>query len=110
MAPSDAKVTIDYVMAAAAGRFGFSVIDRTKDHEEPFTFKLNDPSVIAGLQEGVSTMRAGGVRRLIIPSSLSYTDQSKAPSPSIFINYQACMCPLVSQLARSLVVGLGPMF
>ncbi|CAK0868949.1 unnamed protein product [Prorocentrum cordatum] len=62
--PAGAQVTIDYVMAAAAGRFGFSVIDRTKDHEGPFTFKLDDPSIIAGLQEGVSTMRAGGVRRL----------------------------------------------
>mmetsp|Transcript_7482 Transcript_7482/g.16378 ORF Transcript_7482/g.16378 Transcript_7482/m.16378 type:complete len:221 (-) Transcript_7482:108-770(-) len=82
------RVTIDYVMAAARGRFGFSTIDRTKDHETPFTFVVGDPQVIAGLSDGIYGMQAGGIRRLVIPASLTYMDESKLPSPSDFSNYQ----------------------
>ena len=34
-------------------------------------------SLLRGLSEAVSTMREGGVRRIVIPQSLGYTDGSK---------------------------------
>mmetsp|Transcript_28701 Transcript_28701/g.66597 ORF Transcript_28701/g.66597 Transcript_28701/m.66597 type:complete len:225 (-) Transcript_28701:73-747(-) len=88
-AASGTRVTVDYVMASARGRFGFSIIDRTKDHESTFSFVVGDPQVIAGLSEGVLGMKAGGIRRLVVPASLTYlADESKFPSPAGFTNYQ----------------------
>lgn len=39
---------------------------------DPFTFVLGSSDIIAGLEEGVRTMRVGGKRRLIIPPHLAY--------------------------------------
>eukprot|EP00929_Paragymnodinium_shiwhaense_P038756 TRINITY_DN20445_c0_g1_i2.p1 TRINITY_DN20445_c0_g1~~TRINITY_DN20445_c0_g1_i2.p1 ORF type:complete len:167 (+),score=20.32 TRINITY_DN20445_c0_g1_i2:451-951(+) len=74
-------VTIDYVMATTGSRQGVDKLDATKEHDEPFRFKLGDPNIIAGLQEGVATMRAGGIRRIIVPEALGYTDTTKLPVP-----------------------------
>lgn len=74
------RITLDYVMMTTGARFG-NKIDSTKDRDEPFSFTLGDPKIIAGLQEGVSTMRAGGVRRLIIPQSLGYVSEEMRPVP-----------------------------
>lgn len=74
------RVTLDYVMMTTGARYG-AKIDSTKDREEPYSFVLGDPSVIAGLQEAVRTMRSGGIRRIIIPASLGYTDETKQPVP-----------------------------
>lgn len=81
------KVTLDYVMMTTGARFG-NKIDSTKDRDEPFSFTLGDKNVIAGLQEGVSSMRAGGVRRLIIPASLGYVTQEMGPVPPGAMEFQ----------------------
>jgi len=81
-------VTIDYSMATTGGRYGITPLDKTKDHDGPYSFVLGDPKVIAGLQEGVSTMRPGGIRRLIIPNALGYTDNGKVPIPPSFDGFQ----------------------
>ncbi|KAH8072031.1 transferase [Aureococcus anophagefferens] len=50
----------------------------------PFSFVLGDPSVIAGLNEAVATMKGGGVRRVYVPASLGYTSlaaESQQPIP-----------------------------
>ncbi|MGO8952361.1 MAG: FKBP-type peptidyl-prolyl cis-trans isomerase [Rhodomicrobium sp.] len=46
--------------------------DSSVDRKKPFSFVLGEHQVIDGWERGVSTMKAGGKRTLIIPSSLGY--------------------------------------
>ena len=46
--------------------------DSSRDHGEPFTFKLGARQVIRGWDQGVAGMKVGGSRTLIIPSDLGY--------------------------------------
>lgn len=48
--------------------------DSSLDRGQPFTFVLGTGSVIAGWDEGVSTMKVGGKRQLMIPPELGYGD------------------------------------
>jgi hypothetical protein len=47
-------------------------IDSTRDRNQPITFALSGRPVFSGLTEGVSRMRVGGRRRLIVPPELGY--------------------------------------
>jgi FKBP-type peptidyl-prolyl cis-trans isomerase FkpA len=46
--------------------------DSSKDRNDPFEFPLGAGHVIKGWDQGVEGMKVGGVRKLIIPSSLGY--------------------------------------
>ena len=46
--------------------------DSSRDHGQPFTFKLGAGQVIRGWDQGVAGMKVGGSRTLIIPSDLGY--------------------------------------
>ena len=49
--------------------------DSSVDHGQPFQFTIGVGQVIKGWDEGVSTMKIGGERELIIPSLLAYGER-----------------------------------
>jgi FKBP-type peptidyl-prolyl cis-trans isomerase len=53
--------------------------DSSKDHGDPFEFKLGARQVIAGWDQGVAGMKVGEMRKLTIPSDLAYGDRGFPP-------------------------------
>lgn len=50
-----------------------TVFDSSEAHgNQPLTFQLGAPGIIAGFQVGVNTMRVGGERLIAIPPSFGY--------------------------------------
>jgi FKBP-type peptidyl-prolyl cis-trans isomerase len=48
-----------------------------------FLIKHGNGRTIAGLDEGIHTMKVGGIRRLIIPPKLGYVDSGLGPVPEM---------------------------
>ncbi len=83
--PSRGKVIIiKYTLRLTNGK----KVDSTDDRGEDFRFRLGLRQVVKGLEEGVGTMKVGGKRRLIIPSTLGYGEAGNGttvPSGAILV-------------------------
>lgn len=77
--PEGATITANYTGAVAATG---KIFESSYDSGQPVTFGLSE--VIPGWTQGVPGMKVGGKRRLVIPASLAYGNQS--PSPDIPAN------------------------
>jgi peptidylprolyl isomerase len=53
--------------------------DSSVDRRHPFSFSLGEGKVIPGWDEGISTMKVGGKRRLLVPPKLGYGDDGSPP-------------------------------
>jgi FKBP-type peptidyl-prolyl cis-trans isomerase len=71
------KATVHYTGWLPDG----SKFDSSHDRDEPFSFTLGVGQVIKGWDEGVASMKAGGQRRLVIPSDLAYGQYGRGAIP-----------------------------
>lgn len=70
--------SIDYSMASTVGRL--PTVYSTKNGDAPYRWKLGDGTTIKGIEmavlgsesEGIPPMKAGGIRRVIVPNTLGY--------------------------------------
>ncbi|MGH7919545.1 MAG: FKBP-type peptidyl-prolyl cis-trans isomerase [Candidatus Dormibacteraceae bacterium] len=69
LATANSSATMDYTLYAASGKFLQTSLGSSSG---PFTTELSTSNVIAGFVEGVEGMRAGGIRRIVVPQSLGY--------------------------------------
>ena len=71
-------VTVNYTGTLENG----TKFDSSLDKGQPFTFRLGRDPMIKGWDEGISTMKVGGKRHLIIPSKLGYGPQARPNIPA----------------------------
>lgn len=62
------EVTVHYTGWLVDGK----KFDSSRDHGQPFSFRLGGGEVIRGWDEGVAGMKVGGRRVLVVPSALGY--------------------------------------
>lgn len=71
-------VTVNYTGWLQDGLMKF---DSSLDRGVPFTFPLGQGAVIAGWDEGLTTMKVGGTRQLLIPADLAYGEGGSGSIP-----------------------------
>jgi FKBP-type peptidyl-prolyl cis-trans isomerase len=62
---------------------GYNTDPQQFDREDTYLFKHGNGRTIAGLDEGMHTMKVGGRRRILIPPKLGYVDVGLGPIPSL---------------------------
>lgn len=66
--PVGYQIVVNYVAMTPEGRIFESSLQR----KAPFDIRVGAGQIVAGLDEGVRTMRVGGIRRLYIPGNLAF--------------------------------------
>ncbi|XP_050232208.1 peptidyl-prolyl cis-trans isomerase FKBP17-1, chloroplastic [Mercurialis annua] len=91
--PIDGDHVAIHYYARLAAKQGWR-FDSTYDHKDnsgepiPFTFLLGSPNVISGIQMAVRSMKAGGIRRVVIPPSQGYQNITQQPLPPDYFDRQ----------------------
>jgi hypothetical protein len=87
-AQKGSKITVNYTgwLATTCQKFDSSYdshADQTGQSQppQPFTLTLGEGQVIEGWDQGLIGIKAGGIRRLYIPSALGYGPQGNGPIP-----------------------------
>jgi FKBP-type peptidyl-prolyl cis-trans isomerase FkpA len=55
-------------------------VDSSRERDEPLPIRLGDGRVIEGWDEGITGMRVGERRRLVVPPDLAYGSQGSPPT------------------------------
>ncbi len=71
-AKSGQSVTVHYTGWLYENNTQGAKFDSSRDRRDPFVFSLGAGMVIKGWDEGVTGMKIGGARTLIIPAALGY--------------------------------------
>ena len=71
-AKSGQSVTVHYTGWLYENNTQGAKFDSSRDRRDPFVFSLGAGTVIKGWDEGVTGMKIGGARTLIIPAALGY--------------------------------------
>ena len=80
--PGSVPVKGDRVVVHYTGKLeNGEKFDSSYDRNVPFEFAIGMGQVIRGWEEGISTMRMGGKRTLIIPPELGYGDRAAGKIP-----------------------------
>lgn len=68
-------IVVNYVGQLTNGKIFDANMGPSAKHKEPFKTPIGVGKVIPGWDEGMSSMKVGGKRRLIVPSNLGYGEQ-----------------------------------
>ena len=71
------KVSVLYEGTLADG----TKYDPSHDRNKPLVFRIGERGVIKGMSEGVTGMRVGEMRRIVVPPSLAFGERSNATIP-----------------------------
>ena len=97
-----------HVIGRLVGKQGWVFVNSQAEEDEPYRLIMGTGTMIAGLEEGLKGMRAGGKRRLLIPSPIGYKDRAHEPIPRSFGQRQRLYGTVLNEnRLRQETVGLG---
>ena len=88
-----------HVFGRLVGKNGW-IFMNTQEDDEPLRLTCGRGMMIEGLEEGLMGMRAGGKRRLVIPSRIGYNDRDHEPKPRTFGQRQRLYGTVLNDVRR----------